>query len=95
MNIGSVVNIVSCQPRTDGGSAVAPCGVDANGISYQPQVVQAYVIDAANASKVDAITEPFDYTQAVGLFGFAFSIVLSAWLAAKFSGTILGLLRRG
>lgn len=95
MNIGSVVNIVSCQARTDGGAAVAPCGMDANGVSYQPQVIQAYVIDVANASRIDAITEPFDYTQAVGLFGFAFSIVLSAWLAAKFSGTILGLLRRG
>jgi hypothetical protein len=95
MNIGSVVNIVSCQPRTDGGAAVAPCGLDANGVSYQPQVVQAYVIDAANASRIDAIAEPFDYAQATGLFGFAFSIVLLAWLASHFSGTILGLIRRG
>ena len=95
MNIGSVINIVSCQARTDGGAAVAPCGMDANGVSYQPQVVQAYVIDAANASRIDAITEPFDYAQATGLFGFAFSIVLLAWLVSHFSGTILGLIRRG
>jgi hypothetical protein len=69
--------------------------MDANGVSYQPQVVQAYVIDAANASKIDAITEPFDYAQATGLFGFAFSIVLLAWLSSHLSGTILGLIRRG
>ena len=95
MSIGSVANILVCQPRQDGGQAVAPCGSDANGTAYQPVVIQAYVLDPAQASKFDAIAEPFDYAQATGLFGFAFSIVLLAWLASHFSGTILGLIRRG
>lgn len=95
MPLGSVVNLVTCQARTDGGAAVAPCGSDATGTGYQPVVVQAYVVDPAQSSKFDAMAEPFDYAQATGLFGFAFSIVLLAWLASHFSGTILGLIRRG
>jgi len=95
MSIGFVVNLLVCQPRSDSGQAVAPCGVDANGTPYQPVVVQAYVLDPAQASKLEAMAEPFDYAQATGLFGFAFSIVLLAWLASHFSGTILGLIRRG
>jgi hypothetical protein len=94
MGIGSVVNILVCQPRQDGGLAVAPCGTDAS-TNYQPQVMRAYVVDPANAGSLDTIAEPFDYAQAATLWSFGFTSVLLCWFVARGAGTLLGLIRRG
>ena len=95
MGIGSVANVLICQPRQDGGPAIAPCGQDTGGISYQPQMLRGYVIDPANAGSLDAIAEPFDYAQAATLWSAGFSSVLLCWFVARGAGTILGLIRKG
>lgn len=54
---------------------------------------QAYVIDPAGASYIDAVTEPIDYGVAAGFWGAAFVGVLTLYFAARGAGAVLGLLR--
>lgn len=94
MGLGSIENILVCKPRADGGPAISPCGSDSN-VSYQPEVIRAYLVDQSNVSLIDHIAEPFDYGQATALWSFGFTSVLLCWFVARGAGTLLGLIRKG
>lgn len=70
---------VVCVP-VEGSPSLAPCG-DADGVSYQPVVMQ--------------LPAPGDITFAnsTELFAYGFSAVLSIWLVGLGVGAILSILR--
>ena len=89
----SVQQVVVCSPRSDGGPAVQPCGVDASGIGYQPALLSVGLFDPATAALLDANSGPIDYGEAAEFWGFAFVTVLTFWLVSRVAGTILSAIR--
>lgn len=55
---------------------------------------QAYVIDPASASYIDAVSTPYNYAQGGALWGFGFAFVLGLWLVAKNIGLVLNAVKR-
>ena len=66
----------------------APCPT-----GMAPATVQGYVIDVAYASSIDAQNESFDYGAAAGMWGVAFTFVVSLYLVSRSAGAILGAIR--
>jgi len=85
MTYGIVKTILVCVPLASGPS-VAPCADDA-GISYAPQQQQAYVLEQASSSTIEAFlaqsTQPFDPAVAGAFFEFGFAGVVSMWFLGK------------
>lgn len=92
MMMGTVQNVVVCVAATSADSAqqsVCP----PNGSQYfQPQTMQAYVLDPSAQTQLDA---PFDYTLAAGFWSLAFCTVVGLYLVSHSVGTVLGFIRRG
>jgi len=55
----------------------------------------AYVVDAANASRFEASFGEFDYAYAAGVWAVAFSMVVGLYAVSRGFGTVLGFIRRG
>ncbi|MBU9490772.1 hypothetical protein C6Q11_10665 [Burkholderia multivorans] len=55
---------------------------------------QAYVLSPDAASYVDAVAQPFDYVQAAGFWGLAFTTIITLWLVSHGAGSIVNFLRR-
>lgn len=85
MTTGSVQTLLLCAPSW---TTQAPCPS-----GHAVAVLQAYVIDPAQASNVEAQNAPFDYAAASGLFGLGFTSVLGLFLVARSAGTILNFIR--
>lgn len=85
MAMGSVQTIVVCVPSA---FAQAPCP---SGMAVSS--MQAYVLDASQASNIEAQYAPFDYALASGFFGLGFTSVLGLFLVARSAGTILNVIR--
>lgn len=93
MSAGSVQYVIKCVP-TGTAQSFAPCtAVGSSG--YGPVMTQAYVIDPASASYIDALTVPFDYAYASGLFTLSFSMVVGLFVVSRYAGVILDFIRRG
>ncbi|MGN6804346.1 MAG: hypothetical protein ACTHJZ_00205 [Trinickia sp.] len=97
MAAGSVQIIAVCGP-TVGAINVAgrsiSCGTDANGNPLYLATLQAYVLDPSSASYIDAVAQPFDYVQAAGFWGLAFTTVITLWLVSHGAGAIVNFVRR-
>jgi len=92
---GSVQYIVECAVRVPATAvSLAPC-TSVTGVGYAPKMVQAYVIDPASASYIDAVAAPYNYANGAALWGFAFTFVLTLYLVAHSAGLIMGFVRRG
>ncbi|WP_244120670.1 hypothetical protein [Burkholderia gladioli] len=48
----------------------------------------------SSAGYVDAIAQPFDYGEAAGFWGLAFTTIISLWLVSHGAGAIVNFLRR-
>ncbi|OJB00173.1 hypothetical protein BGV48_20215 [Burkholderia ubonensis] len=96
MSVGTVQNVLLCVPVTsDQSSTVDQQVCRPSGNQYfHVQTQQAYVIDPASASYIDAVAQPFDYVQAAGFWGLAFTTVISLWLVSHSAGAIVNFLRR-
>lgn len=97
MSAGSVQTIVVCGPAAGAvsvsGRAIS-CGTDANGNPLYMTTMQAYVLDPSSASYIDAVAQPFDYVQAAGFWGVAFTTVITLWLVSHGAGAIVNFVRR-
>lgn len=91
MATGSVQTIITCVAKGVGPS-VSPC-VDVAGSFTQPQLTQAYVIDAGQSTFVDGLLEPLDYASAGAVWAFAFTTVVGLYLLTSSLGHILRLVR--
>lgn len=97
MPAGLVQTVVICSSASGGVSSSGrpvTCGTDANGNALYLSTVQAYVIDPANAPYIDAVAQPFDYVQAAGFWGLAFTTIISLWLVSHGAGAIVNFIRR-
>jgi hypothetical protein len=98
MAAGQIQSVIVCSPvsTADGTSAVdqALCP-PSQGQSFRAIQQQAYLIFPESAGYLDSIAEPFDYTQAAGYWGFAFTTVLALWLVARSAGAVISVVRRG
>ncbi|ACR27563.1 Hypothetical protein bglu_1g03630 [Burkholderia glumae BGR1] len=56
--------------------------------------MQAYVLVPSSASYIDAVAQPFDYAQAAGFWGVAFTTVITLWLVSHGAGAIVNFVRR-
>jgi hypothetical protein len=94
---GSLQNILVCMPV---GSADQASAVDqqvcrpSSGQHFRLQAYQAYVISPASAGYLDSVTQPFDYAQAAGFWGLAFTTVIGLWLVSVGAGAIVNFVRR-
>jgi hypothetical protein len=79
--IGSVQTLVVCVPAQ---LEQSPCP---SGMALA--LVQGYIIDPAQAASVDAQNESFNYSTAAGVWGMAFTFVVSLYLVSKSVGIIL------
>lgn len=61
---------------------------------FHVQAVQAYVLDAASAGYIDAAVQPFDYGQAAGFWGAAFTSVVGLYFACRGIGEVVNMIRR-
>jgi hypothetical protein len=96
MAAGSVQTVVVCSSTGSvgvGGVGVS-CGTDASGNALYLSTVQGYVIDPAYSSYIDSVASSFDYTQAFGFWGVAFTSVVGLYFASKGIGTVLSFIRR-
>ncbi|KAB1585820.1 hypothetical protein C5O75_032590 [Burkholderia cepacia] len=98
MPAGQIQSVVVCVPVS---SAYSFNAVDealcppSNGRFYRATQQQAYLIFPDSAGYIDSITQPFDYAQAAGFWGFAFTTVLALWLVARSAGAVISVVRRG
>lgn len=98
MSAGVLRSILVCVPVTSAqqSSLVDQQICQPSGRTYfHLQQQQAYVISPENAGYLDAIAQPFDYAQAAGFWGIAFTTVLTLWIVARSAGTVISILRRG
>ncbi|PMS20817.1 hypothetical protein C0Z18_09770 [Trinickia dabaoshanensis] len=97
MAAGSVQTIAICGPAigpiNTAGRSIS-CGTDASGNPLYVTTMQAYVLTPSSASYIDAIAQPFDYVQAAGFWGLAFTTVISLWLVSHGAGAIVNFVRR-
>ncbi|MGS1041440.1 hypothetical protein [Burkholderia glumae] len=97
MAAGSIQTIAVCGLAAGAVNAaghVISCGTDANGNPLYVTTIQAYVLDPSSASYIDAIAQPFDYAQAAGFWGLAFTTVITLWLVSHGAGVIVNFVRR-
>ena len=96
MSVGTVQNVLLCMPVTSDRSSVVDQQVcPPTGSQYfHVQTQQAYVIDPASSSYIDAIAQPFDYMAAAGFWGLAFTTIITVWLVSHGAGAIVNFLRR-
>jgi hypothetical protein len=95
MSAGSVQAIVVCVPA-NGANGVQQSVCPKVGTQfYQPTTVQAYLLDPAQQTNIEAAVGPFDYTYAGGLWALAFSTVVGLYFASHGIGLVLGMIRRG
>lgn len=98
MPAGVLQFVLVCVPLTNGEqpSVVDQQVCQPSGNTYfHLQQQQAYVLSPDSAGYIDSIAQPFDYTQAAGFWGVAFTTILILWLVARSAGTVIGVLRRG
>lgn len=93
MPAGSVQYIIRCDVVNTSGRSTAPC-VSVGSTGYAPNMVQAYVIDPAAASFIDALAAPYDYAGGAALFTFGFSMVVGLWFVSRNIGLILDAVRK-
>ncbi|WP_157314210.1 hypothetical protein [Chitinibacter sp. GC72] len=86
MALGQVVNVIVCMPGTP---TRVPCPA-----GQTTKVVQAYVIDPANAAQFEAENEAFSTATAGQYFSFGLSTVLFVWLLGIGMGSIVSLVKR-
>ena len=86
MSIGSVQTILVCVPSA---FSQAPCPA-----GTALTTMQGYIIDSSLAASIEAQNAPFDYSQAAGIWLFAFSFVVGLYLVSKSAGVILEFIRR-
>jgi hypothetical protein len=95
MAAGTLQNVIVCVPKQpQNGQSVAPC-LNVGSVRTQPAIQQAYLLDPAQQTFMDAVLEPFDYGYAVGLWTFSFSMVLGLFVIARYAGAVLEFIRRG
>lgn len=87
MAIGAVQSVVVCAPLAAGPS-VAPCS-DIGGVSYGPQVQQAYLVTPDGGAALEAAAEPLDVSVASGFWAFGFVGVVGLWFLGKSARTVL------
>lgn len=85
MPVGSIQTIVVCSP-SDVPQSPCPSGQAAT-------IMQAYVIDPAQAASIDAQNADFDYSYAAGVWSMAFTFVVSLYLISKSAGLIINSIR--
>jgi hypothetical protein len=98
MSAGALRSILVCVPVTNvqQSSLVDQQVCQPSGRTYfHLQQQQAYVLSPESAGYIDGVTQPFDYVQAAGFWGIAFTTVLTLWLVARSAGTVISILRRG
>ncbi|KVQ80487.1 hypothetical protein WK07_13280 [Burkholderia multivorans] len=97
MSAGSVQTVAVCGSSTGAvnvSGQLVLCGTDANGNPLYVTTMQAYVLDPSSASYIDAVAQPFDYVQAAGFWGLAFTSIITLWLVSHGAGAIVNFLRR-
>ncbi|WP_230947151.1 hypothetical protein [Burkholderia cepacia] len=96
VSVGTVQNVLLCTPvASDQSSAVDQQVCPPLGNQYfRIQTQQAYVIDPASSSYIDAIAQPIDYMAAAGFWGLAFTTIITLWLVSHGAGAIVNFLRR-
>lgn len=55
---------------------------------------EAYVVDSASASYIDAVATPYDYAHGSALWAFAFAFTLGIWVVSKNAGMVINAFRR-
>lgn len=79
--------IVLCIPRTDGGAAVPPCGLDSAGTAYVPVMQSVTLPDPSTLALLEAASAPVNWDLCLSMFATGFgSIVLvyvTAWAGAQ------------
>ncbi|CAN0639937.1 conserved hypothetical protein [Burkholderia cepacia] len=98
MPAGQLQSVIVCSPVSSTYSLEAidqKLCPSSNGRFYRATQQQAYLISPESAGYIDSVTQPFDYAQAAGFWGFAFTTVLALWLVARSAGAVISVVRRG
>lgn len=77
--------------RNGGAATVIYCDA---GRTMRQWRMDAYVIDPAAASYIDAVASPYDYAGGAALFFFAFTTVLGTWYFSRNVGLIMEAIKK-
>lgn len=101
MAVGTLQQVVVCSAIVPAVGAVELRNGAANTVIWcdsQKKIrqwsYQAYVVDPASASYLDAVASPYNYTQGGALWAFGFSFVLGLWFVSKNIGLIMEAIRK-
>ena len=83
--VGAVKTVLVCEPSA---APAAPCPAGS-----APVFAQAYLIEPGSASYIDAVTTPFDYTQAAAYWSSAFVFTLTLYVVARSWGFLARMFR--
>lgn len=89
MASGMVVPVLTCSLSANGKTTQSPCPS-----GYLITVTQAYLLDPSQMASYEALSAPFDYGYASGVWGMGFSTVVGLYLVARSAGTILDFIKR-
>ena len=85
MASGALENVIVCRASA---TPAAPCGA-----GEAPVAVQAYILDPASSSFIDAAAQPYDYASGSGFWAAAFVFTLTLYLGSRIFGTIINMVR--
>lgn len=97
---GAVATVVVCDPA-------ATVSIVVMGGANQPRCVlpdgrtgllvgrDAYLLASSSQASVEALSVPFDYVYASGIWAFAFSTVVGLYVMTHGIGHVLAMIRRG
>lgn len=85
MSTGSLQSVIVCQASS---TELAPCPA-----GQAPAVVQAYVLDPASSTFLDAIAQPFDYANGSAFWLSAFMFTLALYIGSRIYAAVIGVVR--
>ncbi|MGQ7936991.1 hypothetical protein [Paraburkholderia sp. D1E] len=94
---GTTQYVLICEAVADSSQSGASDQVlcPPNGSQYfHVQPIQAYLLDPTVASSVEATLAPFDYGQAAGFWGLAFTSVVALYFVCRGIGAVVEFVRR-
>jgi hypothetical protein len=95
MALGSVQNVLICQPVPVATAADQTYCPIIGGQAFAPRSTVAYILDPASVSNLEAAIAPFDYSYAAGIWAFGFSTIVGLFVMSHGIGHVLGMIRRG
>lgn len=85
MPAGTLENVIVCRPSA---TPAAPCAA-----GEAPATVQAYVLDPAGASLLEAASQPYDTATGLAFWSGSFVFIVGLYVGTRVIGQIVNMVR--